>query len=145
MWCTAEDAQTITGTEVDAATLAAAVGTIEIYANRTQDVPDDAMSARDLAWLKRAVAWQAAWLTGQPGWQQRSLADRIVSDGQEVERSGEYAATLAPLAARAMRNLSWIGNRSDALLISRRRRVQELDATNEASDWSGDWTPGSIA
>jgi len=140
-WATLADVVSVTGvSSVSAEQLAMAVGTIEIYANRTTDLPEDAISRRDLAWLKRAVCWQAAWLPGQPDYIGRQLADSISSDGQAVSRGAEYYATLAPLAARALRNLSWVGARTQRVLREG-QLAGGIDFTNESSDDFGEWRP----
>lgn len=110
-WATVTDVGDITGVSVDAATVAQAQGVIEVYANRTDDATDG-FSARDLGWLKRAVCWQAAWLKDQYGYTSRQRARSTSQDGTSITRVADSDQDLAPLAARALKNLSWLGSRT---------------------------------
>ncbi|MCA1438568.1 hypothetical protein I6F33_37555, partial [Bradyrhizobium sp. BRP20] len=69
-WAQAQDVLDITGEEVDDTVIAHAQSHIEMACGRLyEDTPR--MGTRDLAWLKKAVAYQAAWLPHQPDWAQR--------------------------------------------------------------------------
>jgi hypothetical protein len=140
-WADVADVADTTGVTVDAADILQAQSAVEIYANRTYDATDG-LTARDLAWLKRAVSWQAAWQSQQYGFAARQSASSISADGQSVERATPSDVVLAPLAARALKNLSWkTGTR-------RLRRVEEPRGgalisdeqwLREASDDDGPW------
>lgn len=103
-WVTEAEAEAITGVNVTATDVANAQGVIEVYAGRTYD---DTFLDRDLRWLKRAVAWQAAWQPQQAGYEARNNATNVEYDTVRVARDTEHSVTLAPLAARALKNLSW--------------------------------------
>lgn len=104
-WATTADVLDMTGATVTGTQLNQAEATIVTYANRTPDTAG--LSTRDLYWLKQAVCYQAPWQAGQAGYHQRSNAFRVDTDGLELERDTEHSVTLAPLAARALKNLSW--------------------------------------
>lgn len=110
-WADIADVADTTGVTVDLADLAQAQSAVEIYANRTYDATGG-FTARDLGWLKRAVCWQAAWQSQQYGYAARQSASSVSTDGQSVQRDAGSDVTLAPLAARALRNLSWKGART---------------------------------
>lgn len=66
---------------------------------------------RDLKWLRMAVAYQTVWMKARPdffeAWDIKSLSQDGVSSDFETG-----SATLAPMARRAIRRLSWKGTRS---------------------------------
>lgn len=141
-WATTTEVKDVTGVTVAAADLAQAQGVIEIYANRTTDATDG-LTARDLGWLNRAVCWQAAWQSQQYGYAARESASSVSQDGQSVQRSAGSDLVLAPLAARALKNLSWKCSRT-----VRQPGVEVplgygavVDFASEASDESHGWEP----
>lgn len=144
-WATVQEVLDITGVTVTTAQLAQAQGTVEVYANRVQSTAFDAtVSVRDRAWLKRAVAWQAAWLTEQVDFTTRSSYDQLSQDATQHVVSGDRKLMLAPLAARTLRNLSWKGNRTVTVEPAWRRRGETignllLDYTSEANDDRHNW------
>lgn len=111
MWATEAEVLVMTGRTVSASTLASASYVIEIYANRTEDA-SAGMGRRDRQWLRSATAWQAAWQDQQPGFEQRSAVDSVTQDGFQVQHGSEWEVTLAPLARRALMNVSWVGSRT---------------------------------
>jgi len=108
--------ETCGGVTVDEATIAMAAAIVDIYTNRTESASGD-IKARDLHWITQAICWQAAWLPGQPGFLERSIAAEIKQDGIEIDHGKttnmwrEWADSLAPLAARSIKNLSWKSTR----------------------------------
>lgn len=141
-WATTDDVSTITGITVTSAQLAQAHGVVELHAGRTQDQPTDTMRARDLGWLKRAVCWQAVWQKEQAGYTTRVSATRIAQDGVDVTL-GPAGGELAPLAARALRNLSWKGTRSIRVAHPGRALAHPdlIDYASDYSDGTHRWTP----
>ena len=128
------------GATVTDADISLATFTVETYANRTSDLIDQ-IDAIDLVWIRRAITAQAAWLTSQPGYLGRSVAAKVDAGGVHVERTDgstggwrEWADTLAPMAARRIKNLSWKNGRAPLLPATVSR-----DFTSEASDESGSW------
>ncbi|MCX4504567.1 hypothetical protein [Streptomyces anulatus] len=137
-WCSLADVEAITGHTVTTGQLFAASSVITLYANRSPDAVNGLLN-RDLYWLKQACAWQARWQAQQPGFDQKSVVTSVSQDTTQVAYGTEWAISLAPLAARALKNLSWKGTRS--LRIHSDHRVGVLDFTNEASDWRSVWHP----
>jgi hypothetical protein len=111
-WATITDVDDLTGATVTAEEIAIAQAIIEIHVARTEDVPADMMSARDLRWLTRAVAYQTVWVKANPDLFTRIDHVTILQDGVEVRDLPPDALTLAPLAKKAIRRLSWMKSRS---------------------------------
>jgi hypothetical protein len=112
-WASTADVLNVTGTTVTSPQLSAANEVITIYANRTE-AASASLASRDLYWLNRAVCWQTVWQMQQPGYDQKSVVASFRQDGLEVNYGGtkdneaaEWKVSLAPLAARALKNLSW--------------------------------------
>lgn len=138
-WATAEQVEAITGRSVSAPDLAQADSVITIYCNRTPDA-SGCMGLRDLYWLRMATAWQAAWQSQQAGYDSRSNAQAVTQDGMSIQRETEHSVTLAPLAARALKNLSWVGSRTIRTPNVRvPLGVDVIDFTQDASDAVSDW------
>ena len=110
-WASTADCAALTGYTPDTATLALAQTTVETHVNRTP-AAEDSFRLRDFDWLKRAVAFQAAWLASQPGYLARMGAANVSQDGLSSTFNSPADLTLAPLAQRACKNLSWMGSRS---------------------------------
>ena len=109
-WATPEEVAEIARVTPTAGVLALAQQSVELVVGRTSGATH--IPARDLRWLKRAVAFQAAWLPSQPDYLSRSTTKgAVIQDGAHVNvtPSGQV---LAPLARRALKRLSWRGNRS---------------------------------
>lgn len=141
-WATVAEVEATTGVAVGKTDLLQAQAVIDVYANRTVDAADG-LTARDRGWLKRALCWQAAWQAQQYGYAGRQNATSVGQDGLSVSRGAEHHLTLAPLAARALRNLSWKGTRT-----TRVERVEFprgsgvlTDFENEAADVEHGWEP----
>jgi hypothetical protein len=141
-WVTGAEASAITGITVSDAQVQVAQGVIDIYSNRTA-AASGVFSKRDLNWLKAATAWQAAWQPAQAGYTSRSRVKSVSQDGLSVTFPDMASQDLAPLAGRALRNLSWKGKRTDrgATLGERPRGLFLQDYSNEASDEKVVWSP----
>lgn len=137
-WATAADVEEIVGREIDSPAIAQANSHITIYANRTPDAVDG-ISPRDLYWLKQATSWQAAWLDQQPAVDGRSAHTSLSSDGQSVTHDAEHQIVLGPLAARALRNLSWKASRSLEVRPVSSGPTWPREFTNERSDDQHGW------
>lgn len=107
-WASVTDVADLTGATVGSTAEAQAV--IETLVGRTADSIIH-ISAKDLVWLKRAVAYQAAWMAGQPDLITRTEVSGSSQDGASAQYRPD-AHILAPLARRALKRLSWRGNRS---------------------------------
>lgn len=109
-WASAEDVQRITGKTVEDTAIAVAQSVIELHCNRTEDASGSFRTV-DYKWLAQAVAWQSVW--NQPNYGEATKVRQITQDGMQVvfSVSGEHDVNqeLAPLAQRALKNLSWMG------------------------------------
>lgn len=141
MWASAAEVLAITGQGVETVDVAVASGVIEIYANRTE-AASAGLTTRDLGWLKSATAWQCVWQIDQPGYSARSVASSYSQDGMSVSHSAEWNVALAPLAARALKNLSWKGSRTIRVANVRvpAGLADARDFLNEASDAYSEWS-----
>lgn len=137
-WCSLADVTAVTGTTVPQEQLAAASSVITVYANRSPGAVGSLL-ARDAYWLKQACAWQARWQAQQPGYDQKSAVTSVNQDNVQVAYGAEWQIVLAPLAARALKNLSWKGSRS--VRIHTGLSGSARDFTNEASDTASRWFP----
>lgn len=141
-WATAANVLALTGKTATDAQVAEASAVIDIYANRTEDA-SASMTARDLGWLQRATAFQAAWMPLQPGYHQRNSYSEITQDGMQIVYGKEWQVSLAPLAARALKNLSWKVSRTERVVNVRVPHGQG-DFLNEQYDQYDSWVPFSI-
>jgi hypothetical protein len=143
-WATTGDVLTKLGKTASAQDILMANEAITTYANRTP-AASAVMSARDLYWMNSAAVWQAAWYIENVGVETRSIVARHRQDGVEVDYAGtafspkEYPNVLAPLAARALRNLSWKASRTLRTPRVATPLGSTIDFVNELSDESTDW------
>ncbi|MFB9383263.1 hypothetical protein ACFFTK_08940 [Pseudonocardia petroleophila] len=115
--------------------LAQASGVVTLYCGRTADSAER-MSRRDLYWLKQATAWQATWQAGQVSFEERSSVASLDQDGIKATFSREWQMVLAPLAARALKNLSWKRTR----VVNQRPRRAYRNFLLESSDPYDEWS-----
>jgi hypothetical protein len=109
-WATAQDVIDATGVTVTDQQLAQAQTAIEVFTNRIY--ADTArLRTRDLYWLGRAVAYQAAWLAGQFGLETRLDATQIQQDQVSTTLTGD-GLVLAPMAKRALQRVSSMRSRT---------------------------------
>lgn len=109
-WTDAADVLSVTGVTVTDAQLVQAQADIEVHCNRTFD--DTArIRARDLYWLGRAVAYQAAWAKGQYDLATRLNASQVQQDGL-IATLNDDGLILSPRAGRALRRVSWMRSRT---------------------------------
>jgi hypothetical protein len=109
-WCSVQDVIDATGVSVTDQQLAQAQSDIEIFTNRIY--ADTArLRARDLHWLGQAVARQAAWIAGQFGLETRLDATQIQQDQVSTTLQSD-GLVLAPMAARALKRVSWMRSRT---------------------------------
>ena len=109
-WATVQEVIDSTGVSVTDAQLAQAQSDIEIFTNRIY--ADTArIRTRDLHWLGQAVARQAAWIAGQFGLETRLDATQIQQDQVSTTLQGD-GLVLAPMAARALKRVSWMRSRT---------------------------------
>lgn len=109
-WTDTATVLTVTGVEVTDQQVLMAQADIEIFANRTYG--DTArIRTRDLYWIGRAVAYQAAWRAAQVGVESRMDQTAQSQDGVSATL-GADAVVLGPMAARALNRLSWRRSRT---------------------------------
>jgi hypothetical protein len=141
-WATIQQVTDQTGKTVDASALALASSIIDTYAGTDPAMPEASITARDRAILRKATAWQAVWIAGQPGYLEHRGVDYSPSaDGTSSQRKSQADQDLAPLAQRELKNLSWVG--TGVVNLRGGRTVPKgalmTDFLNESSDWwSGD-------
>ncbi|MFC9001104.1 hypothetical protein ACFT7U_36135 [Streptomyces rochei] len=99
----------IAGVSVDNATLLRAQGIIETAAGRPEEM---ITGTTDLLWLKKATAYQCAYMEDDPMsvFEQPNLESATQGDNKMV--FGDHDVWLSPLAERALGNLSWKKSRS---------------------------------
>lgn len=142
-WATAANVLSLTGKIVTEQTALEASAVIDIYANRTE-AASGGMSPRDLGWLQRATSFQAAWMPTQPGYHQRNAYQQVTQDGMQIVYGKEWQISLAPLAARALKNLSWKATRTQRVVSIRTPMGWSGDPLSEEYDHLQTWTPFSI-
>lgn len=140
-WATQIEVKTQTGMDVTEPTLALASAIISTYTGADEEVPEDAITARDRRLLARATGWQAIWLMSKPGLTTERESNQSTSaDGTSIQRGAQSDVMLAPLAAREIKNLSWVGTRT-ALIPTIQERLGGLNFLSETSDQYGRWSP----
>lgn len=141
-WATPSDVLSITGASATQAEVDVAEETLLPWINRGPSA-SASMSARDLFWLKRAVAWQSVWLPDQPGYFSRTTSSSWSQDGESVTHRSAAEEMLAPLAARALRNTTWKGSKTTRILPvgTPVGTTYAQDFTLESSDERHGWEP----
>jgi hypothetical protein len=134
------DVLATTGASATAGQVAAADGVITIYVNR-QSTASASMTPRDLATIRAAICWQVPWQAAQPDFLTRNQFDELSQDGLSVSTSAQWAKMLAPLAARALKNLSWKGSKTLRTPNVDADLRRNADFTTEYSDWNTNWYP----
>lgn len=109
-WAQADDVLTYTGETVTDAQVMRAQAIIDMFAARTYDALPR-IGTRDLYWLKLATAYQAAWMLSQPDLYSR-LDFATISAGSRPVELKEDTLRIAPLAAKALKRVSWLRSRS---------------------------------
>lgn len=109
-WTDATTVLNTTGVEVTDQQILQAQADIEVFAGRTYG-DTDRIRTRDMYWLGRAVAYQAAWRPAQPGIEARMDITSQSQDGVSANL-GADAMVLAPMAQRALNRLSWRRSRT---------------------------------
>lgn len=101
----------LTGQTVTDQQVAVANSVIELVSSRVYTIASPNTGTRDGEWLRRAVAWQCVWITGQPDYLTR-LDINAITEGHKSIGLKDWALVLAPLAQRALAKLSWLRTRS---------------------------------
>jgi len=128
---TPAEVETLTGVAVSTGDLAVSRTVVEVHAGRNQDVWPY-LKASDQRSLKLAVAFQAAWFTSHP----EALGSMDVASISQLDQSitprDAEALTLAPLARRMLKRLSWRGIRAVPI-------VTDFQRTHVDTDHAGYW------
>jgi hypothetical protein len=138
-WATPQDVIDCTRVSVTDDVLRQAQKNIEVFSGRIY-LDTDRIRTRDLYWLGQAVAYQAAWIAGQFGLETRLDATQIQQD-QVSSTLKEDGLTLAPMAAKSLRRVSWMRSRT----VHIRSAVEGSgpligDALSDGSDMRMTWT-----
>ena len=142
-WATVEQALGFTGLTTTPEALLVASSIVTLYSEADFAQAANTILARDRYWLAMATSYQAVWMPMKPGLLQlRESHTDTSADGVRTSRRSDSDIMLAPLAARALRNLSWIKGR-DVSYRNIRQRVKG-SFLNEAFDYQDAWTSGRI-
>lgn len=108
-WNTAAEASAVTNVSLTTGDLQLASSILEIYVGVTPAARTaiEAKSKRDLRLLKKAEAFQAAWMKQKPALLERSDVDNVIQDSLQFSKSDQDAHVIAPLAKAAIQRLSW--------------------------------------
>lgn len=143
-WATVADVSAVTTRAVDADTLTVAQSMVEVFVDRYSPDDDTTLSTRDLARLKKAVCWQAAWLASNPAVDARGLVSTTSQDGATAVMATRDAVVLAPLAKRAIRNLQLRRRNTVRMVSDFETEVGFAPDPNDDIDSDNDefvWTP----
>jgi hypothetical protein len=111
-WATTQDVLDLTGVTVTDAQVAMATAVIEMDGGaRLAKLDDKYVSDRNFDWLRRAVAYQAAWMVAHPDYFTRMDLVSLAQDGPSAVFRRD-SMVLAPLAKRCLGRLSWRGIRT---------------------------------
>lgn len=133
-WASVADVKAYTNKDVGQETVDMAQSVVELYVRLTPEIAAQlGLGIVDLAWLKRGVAYQAAWMETQPDFFDRSDMDAFSQDGVSVDFTNT-GMTLAPLARKSLRNLGWVGG-SIRLNPYIDRRLINPDYIDDFGDW----------
>lgn len=135
-WATVADVDDIAGVTVTDRQLRTARGVIETLIGLFESVDRPDISDRDREWLRRAVAYEAAFVKDNPDLFSRIDVTSASQDGESVSFRNVDAHMLAPLARKCIRRLSWRGLHRPADVADRRQRP---DITSEEYDDSLAW------
>lgn len=104
MYATIADVEEIVGVTVDAVALTKAQAIIETASGRPSEL---VTNETDVLWLRKAVAYQCAYMEEDPTAVYEQPNMESVTQGQNKMVFGDKAVWLAPLAERAIGNVSW--------------------------------------
>lgn len=113
-WCTVAEAAAITNETLTTGDLVRANQILEIYVAVKPSAREAIAkkSWRNLELLKKAEAFQAAWLKSKPALLERSDVDQVIQDSLQFTKSDQDSHVLAPLAKAAIQRISFRGART---------------------------------
>jgi hypothetical protein len=138
-WASIADIATVTGKTVTAAIRDQAAAAIELHTGAIESVPRVDMSRRDAYWLRQAVCFQAAWLESTPDYLERNDIKTTSQDGASATGGPDWL-TIAPLARKAIKKLSWRGTRT-LFTGNSYNRPGTTNALAEGQDNRQGWLP----
>lgn len=135
-WATIAEIKTVTGMTVDEGTRNLAAASLELVTGLIEEVERSDISDRDRYWLRQAVAFQAAWISIQADYLERSDVSSVSQDGQSAQGNPDWLV-LSPLARKAIKRLSWRGVRSIVPAAERTARLSPL-ISDDHPGWRAD-------
>jgi hypothetical protein len=134
-WATIADVLALTGKVITAQTRTLAASAIEDHTGLLEGVERTDISARDRAWLRKAVCYQAAWLLTQSDYLERNAVSAVAQDGHSATAGNPDWLTLAPLARKCLKRLSWRGVRT----VSSAGRTVVANINSDEYEETLDW------
>lgn len=129
---TPSEVSTLTGRTPSADTITLAETVMDVHAGRAQEVWPY-LSDADQRTLRYAIAFQAVWLDAHPEAVSSMDVESASQLDQSVTPTDADALTLAPLARRVLRRLSW-RRRSGSLTLT--TAFQRDVVTEDDEEWS---------
>lgn len=111
-WATIANVADVTGETVTDAEITRATYALETVIGLIESVTRADLTDRDAHFLMLAVAYQTAWMRENPDVFTREDAAAVTQDGASASYRNPDAHTIAPLARKAIRRLSWRGLRA---------------------------------
>lgn len=148
-WATPAEATSIAGQTLTQAQLNVAYHVIEMFTGAVVNSRAN-LTNRDLRGLKKAEAYQAAWMAAQIDLTGRSDATLVSQDGLQYSKGDVDMHILGPLAKAAIMRLSWMRTRTidpltPAQALALRDKVTAetygLDDREDNDDFGGEWVP----
>lgn len=106
-WATAIEASAITGMNITQSQLVTAQEILEIWVGDIDEKRIANVKSRDVKLLKKAVAYQAAWMQSKPALFERSDVDHVIQESYQFVKADQETHVLAPLAKASIMKLSW--------------------------------------
>lgn len=106
-WATPVEASALTGKNITQSELNMAQGILEIWVGVISTDRQENMKSRDIGLLKKAEAYQAAWMQSKPDLLARSDVDNVIQDDLQFSKADFDTHVLAPLAKASIMKLSW--------------------------------------
>lgn len=138
-WVEPQEVIDVTGVVVTDQQLAQAQASVEMFSNRIS-ADSDRIRPRDLYWLGRAVAYQAAWEQGQFDLNTRLDTTSAQQDGA-VATLGEHAIILSPRAKQALQRVSWMRSRTVHIRSPFESGRASRNPLVDSEDGDADWQP----
>lgn len=141
-WATPADVLALLGQEVTDEIVGTANTVIEILGGRIYSIAAPRTGARDLEWMKRAVVFEAVWITGQPDFFTR-LDVQAITEGRRSIGVKDLSLMLAPMAKMALRRVSWLKSRSLHVRTPFQDGMSPIspDPDSSANDAYESWSP----